>query len=249
MRTKEKAQLTADTENGPAPVRNHRIVLFQAALVLLTGAFALLTFLVKTRPSFVLDLQITRVVQTLDFPLFAWLMRLVSWPGFSPQAIIITGLVVLLIYSFGLRWEAATTLFAAFFSTALNVLVKNLIQRPRPLPDMVNVLATLNSYSLPSGHVMFYVSFFGFIGFLLYSLLKPSFQRSLLLVLLGSLVALIGISRIYLGQHWASDVLGAYLLGCLALVANIQLYRWGKARFFVQQSLAAGEMASQEEIA
>ena len=230
-------------------IRRHRVVLFQAALVLIAGAFALLTFLVKTRPSFAMDLEISRSIQSLDAPLFAWLMYLVSWPGFSPQAMLITGLVVWLIFGFGLRWEAFTTLSAALSSTALNVLVKNLVQRPRPLPDMVNVLATLNSYSFPSGHVMFYVSFFGFIGLLAYSLLKPSFQRGLLLIFFGGLVILIGISRIYLGQHWASDVLGAYLLGCLALVANIQLYRWGKTRFFVQQPITAGKTASQKEIA
>ena len=230
-------------------LRRQRVTLFQAGLVLVAGAFALLTFLVKTRPSFSLDLQITRAIQSLDAPPFAWLMSLVSWPGFSPQAMVITGLVVLLIYGFGLRWEAVTTLSAALSSTALNVLVKNLVQRPRPLPDMVNVLATLNSYSFPSGHVMLYVSFLGFIGLLAYSLLKPSFQRSLLLIFFSGLVALIGISRIHLGQHWASDVLGAYLLGCLTLVANIQLYRWGKTRFFVQQPLAAGKTASKEEIA
>jgi undecaprenyl-diphosphatase len=224
-------------------------VLFQAALVLVAGAFALLTFLVKTRSSFTLDLQITKVIQSLDAPLFAWLMNLVSWPGFSPQAMIVTGLIVLLLYSFGLRWEALTALTTALSSTALNVLVKSLVQRPRPLPDMVTVLATLNSYSFPSGHVMFYVSFFGFIGLLAYSLLKPSFQRSLLLIFFGALVVLIGISRVYLGQHWASDVLGAYLLGCLTLVANIQLYRWGKTRFFVQQPITAGKTASQKEIA
>lgn len=228
--------------------RRHRVVLFQAALVLVAGTFALLTLLVKIRPSFALDMQITKVIQSLDDPLFAWLMSLVSWPGFSPQAMILTGLVVLVIYGFGLRWEALTTLSAALSSAALNALVKNLIQRPRPLPDTVNVLTTLDSYSFPSGHVMFYVSFLGFIGLLAYSLLKPSFQRSLLLIFSGGLVALIGISRIYLGHHWASDVLGAYLLGCLTLVANIQLYRWGKTRFFVQQSIDAEKTASQKEI-
>jgi membrane-associated phospholipid phosphatase len=88
---------------------------------------------------------------------------------------------------------------------------------------------------------MFYLGFFGFIGFLAFSLLKPSFKRSLILALIGSLVLLIGISRIYLGEHWASDVLGSYLLGSLTLVATIQVYLWGKTRFFVHQPVAAAE--------
>jgi undecaprenyl-diphosphatase len=86
---------------------------------------------------------------------------------------------------------------------------------------------------------MFYLGFFGFIGFLAFSLLKPSLKRSALLVFIGALVALIGISRIDLGQHWASDVLGAYLLGSLTLAVIIQFYRWGKTRFFVRQPVAA----------
>jgi membrane-associated phospholipid phosphatase len=161
-------------------------------------------------------------------------MSLTSWPGFSPQAMIIAGLIILLIFGFGLQWEGVMALIAAVFTTAINVLVKDLIQRPRPLPAQVNVFATLTSYSFPSGHVMYYVGFFGFIGFLVFSLLKPSLKRSLLLVLFGSLVVLIGFSRIYLGEHWASDVLGSYLLGSLTLVATIQFYLWGKIRFVRQ---------------
>jgi len=85
---------------------------------------------------------------------------------------------------------------------------------------------------------MFYTGFYGFVVFLAFILLKPSLKRTLLLAFFGLLVLLIGISRIYVGEHWASDVLGAYLLGSLALVAIIQLYRWGKPRFFVQQPVA-----------
>jgi len=88
---------------------------------------------------------------------------------------------------------------------------------------------------------MFYLGFLGFIGFLVFSLLKPSLKRSLLLVLFGGLILLIGVSRIYLGEHWASDVLGSYLLGSLTLVATIQFYRWGKTRFFVRQPVAGAK--------
>ncbi len=58
-------------------------------------------------------------------------------------------------------------------------------------------------------------AFFGFIWFLAFSLMKPSMKRGVLLVFFGSLVLLIGISRIYVGEHWVSDVVGAYLLATL----------------------------------
>ena len=235
---KEEVHQAARAESAPAPVRRYRAVLFQGVLLLIAIAFGILTFLVKTTPSFAIDLQITRSIQLINFPYFSLLMSLISWAGFGPQVMIITGLIVLLIYVLGLQWEALTALIAALFSTVINVLVKDLIGRPRPAADLVNVVARLHDYNFPSGHVMFYLSFFGFIGFLAFSLLKPSIKRSLLLVLVGGLVALIGVSRIDLGQHWASDVLGAYLLGSLTLVVIIQFYRWGKTRFFVRQPVA-----------
>jgi membrane-associated phospholipid phosphatase len=237
----DAASQAARAESEPAPVRRHRAVLFQAALVLVMVAFAVLTFLVKTMPFFAIDLQITRTIQLINFPSFAWFMSLVSWPGFGPQDIFITGLIILLIYAFGLRWEAVMSLIAAVFTTGINLLVKDLVQRPRPPQNLVNVFSKLPSYSFPSGHVMFYLGFFGFICFLTFSLLKPSVIRSLLLVFFGILIVLVGVSRVYLGEHWASDVLGSYLLGSLTLVAIIQFYLWGKTRFFVHQPVAPAE--------
>jgi undecaprenyl-diphosphatase len=88
---------------------------------------------------------------------------------------------------------------------------------------------------------MYYVGFFGFLWFLAYTLLKRSWIRTLILILLGTLITLVGISRIYLGQHWASDVLGAYLLGSLCLAFVLEFYRWGKKRFFIHQTVASEE--------
>jgi undecaprenyl-diphosphatase len=228
-------------ESEPPRVRRYRAVLFQGTLLLVAVAFAGLTFLVKTTPSFAIDLTITSAIQSVKSPIFAMLMTVISWPGFSPQSMVLAGLIAVLIYAVGLHWEAVMALLAAALSTGINLLVKDLVQRPRPTATSVNVIDILNSYSFPSGHVMFYLGFFGFLGFLAFSLLKPSIKRTALLVILTIPIALIGISRIYLGQHWASDVLGAYLLGSLTLVVIIQLYRWGKPRFFVRQPVAAAE--------
>jgi undecaprenyl-diphosphatase len=228
----------ARNESAPTHVRRYRALVFQGALIILASAFGVLTFLVKTMPSFTIDLQITRAIQSINFPFFGILMSVISWAGFGPQVVIITVLVILLIYGLGLHWEAVMAFIAALISSGVNVLVKDLVQRPRPLPTLVNVFATLNSYSFPSGHVMYYLGFLGFIGFLVFSLLKPSLKRSFFLALIGLPILLVGISRIYLGQHWASDVLGSYLLGTLTLVATIQIYRWGKTRFFVHQPVA-----------
>jgi len=143
-----------------------------------------------------------------------------------------------LLFVLGLRWEAVTALFAALGATGLGSLIKLVVHRPRPGTDLVHVVQQLNDSSFPSGHVLLYAAFFGFLIFLAYTLLKHSVARLDTLLILVSLVGLIGLSRVYLGDHWASDVTGAYLLGSLWLSLSIIVYRWGKTRFFVRQPLA-----------
>ncbi|HMN59205.1 MAG TPA: phosphatase PAP2 family protein [Anaerolinea sp.] len=234
----EGAEQAARAESAPPHVRHYRALLFRGTLFIIAGAFGVLTFLVKTTPSFAIDLQITQAIQMIRSPVFNAAMIWLSWPGFTPQSMIIVVLVILFIWISGLHWEAVMALAAAVLSTGVNLLVKDLIHRPRPTAAQVTVIDLLKSYSFPSGHVMFYVGFFGFVAFLVFSLLKPSMKRTLILVFINLWIVLIGVSRISLGEHWASDVLGAYLLGSLTLVAIVQLYLWGKTRFFVNQPVA-----------
>lgn len=234
-----KDQVASEGKISSPRTRRRRTVLFEVALVSVIGVFLLLAFFASTTPFFPIDVTITRAIQSIDSPLFAELMKLISWPGFSPESILIPLLVMLVLYAYGLHWEAVTAGLAAILSGVTNELVKGIIQRPRPTGNLVDVFAVLESYSFPSGHVMFYVSFFGFLWFLVYTLLKPSLIRSLILSFVSILILLVGVSRIYLGQHWASDVLGAYLLGSLILLGIIALYRWGRKRFFVRQAVVS----------
>jgi membrane-associated phospholipid phosphatase len=241
---KQSAATSADpaspAEMVSPPVRRRRTALFQLALILAVIVFALLTILVSTTPSFAIDLQITRAIQSIDSPLFAGSMRLVSWPGFLPQSIFIPVLIALVFYLSGLKWEASVSLLASVVSGLTNELIKGFIRRPRPAMEIVDVFRVLDSYSFPSGHVMFYTILFGFVWYLAYTLLKHSLQRSFFLCVFGFFILSVGISRIYLGQHWASDVLGAYLLGGLILVGVVSLHRWGKSRFQVRQPTVTG---------
>ncbi len=235
---KDAAQQAAKAETTSRPRREYRTLAFQVALFSAIGAFAVLTYIVKMTPLLALDIQITHDVQSVNSPIFAAVMNALSWPGFGPQSLILSAFIVLLIYTLGLEWEAVAAAVAALLPPIVNLIVKDLIRRPRPGANLVHVFRILNSFSFPSGHVMFYVGFFGFIWFLAFTLLKRSWMRTALLILFGALIALIGISRIYLGQHWASDVLGAYLLGGLTLAVILEFYRWGKKRFFVHQPVA-----------
>ena len=180
---------------------------------------------------FPIDLTITNTLQTLNSPFFSQLMILVSWFGYLPQSAIFSLIIIVPLYFLGFRWEALASIGIAVLEETLNTLIKFIIHRPRPAVDLVNIITPLSSYSFPSGHVMYYVAFFGFIWFLIYTMLKSSWIRTVFLLFFGTLILLVGISRIYLGEHWSSDVLGAYLLGTLVLIVGIQLYLWGKNRF------------------
>jgi undecaprenyl-diphosphatase len=239
----DAAQQAARAESAPAPERRYRAVIFQIAMIIVAIAFAILTVVVKASSFLAVDLNITRAVQSINFPAFNWLMILASWPGFPPQTFIITLLIILYVYLSGLHWESVMAIIAAVFTSGVNVLVKDLVQRPRPTPNLVNVFAAVSSYSFPSGHVMYYLGFFGFLWFLVFTLMKHSIRRTLQLVFLGVLIILVGVSRVYLGEHWASDVLGSYLLGTLTLVVIIRVYLWGKNRFFVRQPVAPEPVA------
>jgi undecaprenyl-diphosphatase len=104
--------------------------------------------------------------------------------------------------------------------------IKLLTDRPRPTSELVRVLGQVGETSYPSGHVTSYVVLYGFLFFLVYVLMRRSWPRTLLLTMFGLPVALVGVSRIYLGHHWASDVVGGYALGTAYLLILLELYRW-----------------------
>jgi undecaprenyl-diphosphatase len=220
------------------PWRRYRATVFQGYMIGAVVVFLVLAVLTKTIAYFTFDVTITQAVQLFNPPWFNLLMAALTWIGFGPQVYVITLLILFLLYASGLKWETVVAFISVMGSSALGLGIKVLIDRPRPAANLVNVISQLNDFSFPSGHVLFFTVFFGFLIFLAYTLFKHSWWRTLLLVILSALVTLIGLSRIYLGQHWASDVVAAYLLGSVWLSLTILCYRWGKPRFFVNQPVA-----------
>ena len=100
-----------------------------------------------------------------------------------------------------------------------NFIVKSIIRRDRPID--INLIIE-NGFSFPSGHSMVSFAFYGFIIYYLYytDLKKPI--KYGLMTLLSFIILLIGLSRIYLGVHYASDVIGGFLLAFIYLVVYIK---------------------------
>jgi len=222
---------------APVPARHYRAQAFQIYLLFASLIFVVLAVVAHTVAYFPLDLTVTRAVQSYHGAAFDQLMYDVSWIGFMPQVIVLGAAIVLLLFLTGLRWEALAMLVAAA-GIGIGTVVKLLVYRPRPSANLVHVLSQLPSSGFPSGHVLMATTLCGFLAFLGYTLLKHRAVRALMLTAFSVVIALMGLSRIYEGQHWFSDVMGAYLLGSLWLALSIRVYRWGKPRFFAHQPVA-----------
>lgn len=102
--------------------------------------------------------------------------------------------------------------------TVLNQLLKRILQRPRPTEFRI---VEETGYSFPSGHSMVSMAFYGYLIYLIYRYIKNKYVKWTLITILSILICLIGISRIYLGVHYTSDVLGGFLLSISYLVVYI----------------------------
>jgi len=194
------------------------------------GAFAVLFAAVKARRSDAVDVAITLRWQARQHRSLAALMEVASWPGFPPQSRIIPPLIITGLFVSRMRTEAAF-MTAAWGTALISTLVKGFVHRPRPLPEQVRVvLAPLGGSSFPSGHVLTYVGTYGFLSFLVYTLVKPPQVRWPLSLGLAGLVVLVGPSRIYQGHHWPTDVAASYMLGLSYVIALMAVYRRVKGR-------------------
>jgi hypothetical protein len=195
----------------------------------LLAGFAGLFALVRANPSLAADVAVTIRVQRFRAPGLARVMELASWPGFPPQSRLIPPGIAFGLWLARRRTEAVFALLA--WGTAfLSSIVKAVMHRPRPADPSVQIaVAKLAGSSFPSGHTLAYVGVYGFLAYLAYTLLRPAILRRPVVALLGTLVALVGPSRVYEGHHWPTDVLASYFLGFSYLIGLTALYRRAKA--------------------
>lgn len=100
-------------------------------------------------------------------------------------------------------------------STMLNLMLKNIVERPRPIGYR---LIDETGYSFPSGHSMISSAFYGLIIYFIWKNVKNTKLKYISCILLSLLILLIGISRIYLGVHYASDVIGGFTISIAYLI-------------------------------
>jgi membrane-associated phospholipid phosphatase len=200
--------------------------LLVALLAGTAAAFLVLAYLAHIVPYFAWDLWLTRAIQSARNPTLDMLATWIAWPGFPPQSNFLFGGLILLLVIRGQLVAALGELIAAGGSAFLWFGIAPLIDRPRPSSDLVYVSAEIPHGSFPSGHVLNLIAGLGFAWYLALTLLPRSVLRTVLLWLVPIYCVLLGLARVYEGQHWPSDVLGSVLLGALWLWLCITIYRW-----------------------
>lgn len=230
--TVEKVQQEVTESREPWYMVSRRTQFLIVAYLIIFAAFSALAWFVHIHPILSVDVVITKEFQESKNPILSNLMVAVSYLGNQP--IVFFGLIALTALAFWvvrLRLEALFIIGLSVVSTLLNILLKYIVSRPRPNASLVEVFQKTSGQSFPSGHVMAYVAFWG----LIFSLGLILFRRNrwwnyALLIIPAFFVVLVGPSRIYLGDHWASDVLGGYLFGGLLLGLTLWLYMFLKSR-------------------
>jgi undecaprenyl-diphosphatase len=142
-----------------------------------------------------------------------------AWPVFALAGVVTLGLFIMRRRREGLVAAGAVAIMA------LNPLLKLLINRPRPPADLVGMAEPLGGFGFPSGHAFQSLIIFGLLIYMASVHVSRMWLQRFVQILMAALILAIGISRVYLGTHWPSDVLGAYLLGGFFLALLVRGYK------------------------
>lgn len=199
-----------------------------ALVLVLTLAFAVsLSYAATKSPVLSFDQKTYEELKEQTSPLFDSLMTWVSAIGEMAIATTLTA-IAMAIFAVRRHWLESIFMLATTSNVLLGLMLKDLIHRTRPFPlnqNATGFIQSINEYSYPSGHVLFFVVFFGFFAYLAWIHFAGR-TRMIIIAICGALIVLIGPSRVFLGAHWASDVLGGYIIGALWLFLLILVYQW-----------------------
>ncbi|HZR39025.1 MAG TPA: phosphatase PAP2 family protein [Ktedonobacteraceae bacterium] len=188
--------------------------------------FGLLGWWVHRHPLLPVDVTITRKLQRNQSPILRYGMIILSLLNEHHFLNVLTIPIAVIFWRRRLRLEAVMMVGSTILSNVFRKLFHNIVNRPRPHPPLVKVIQQAsNNQSFPSGHVLGSVLFWGWlIAFRRFLLAKRDKHQKALLSIPALFLTLIGPSRVYLGDHWTTDVVGGYLLGSGWLALCISLY-------------------------
>ncbi|MCM3039341.1 phosphatase PAP2 family protein [Paenibacillus motobuensis] len=196
--------------------------IFFLSLLCLAG-FGMIAYWIGGAQIHNFDNTIISLVQGQESDSLTKIMKVFTWIG-SQLPVIVILLVTLIFLYFVLhhRSELVFLIIIVSGSALLNILLKQLFRRDRP---SLHRLIEETGFSFPSGHSMAAFSLYGAIVFLVWKHIPYILGRIAVIVGGACLILMIGVSRIYLGVHFPSDVLGGYLISACWLTVSIWLYQ------------------------
>jgi undecaprenyl-diphosphatase len=157
-------------------------------------------------------------------PVTTCFMKLFTFLG---SELALTSLAALTLFT-GVFWKKGKRFKHCLFiclnlggGALFSLILKNIFRRPRP---NIMQLIEITGYSFPSGHSMNSLIFYGFLIYLSLRYMKH-WSKYCISFGLALLILFIGISRIYLGVHYASDVIGGFILGIFWLIVSIWVFK------------------------
>lgn len=166
--------------------------------------------------------------EILEFDKLAFSLFKIRTPLLTKIFLIITNLgspyvlIVLTLLSFLLKNKKLSFIITGNLGliTIINQVLKFIVKRPRP-SDLFLIVET--GYSFPSGHSMVSLSFYGLLIYFIYKYFKNKKLKIFLITLFSLIIVLIGVSRVYLGVHFVSDVISGFLLSLSYLIIFIKV--------------------------
>jgi undecaprenyl-diphosphatase len=175
------------------------------------------------------DLHVIHLVQGVSFEEMTPLMKGFTAVGSGPWVVGIAVLLSLVLGALGYRRELIFFGGVIIGSSVLNLLLKGIFHRARP--DIHRIIEAAG-YSFPSGHSMSAFTMYGITIYFLWKHLRRGWVRTGVAMLCLFMVVMIGLSRIYLGVHYPSDVIGGYFISAAWLTLVIGWYEHAlKERF------------------
>ncbi len=196
-------------------------------LVVLLICFVSLGLLVRYSLLQDLDLTVSRELQEFNAPVIDQVVRLISHIGDAITLIILAVSLSALLVLKGHR-RTGKYILLSLLSLPLDYVLKAIWERERPDEEIVHVLVNRAGYSFPSGHALGSTAVYGFLAVLAWIHLKDHRMRVSASMILAILPVLVCLSRVYLGAHWFSDVIGGMALGIAVNLLLTSNYRKDK---------------------